>query len=118
MWQDLATASVTSDAASPLLDDHASEGALQLMKYGLKKAKREKVVNKGTPRVHPRVVSATSDEAKLRDCVDGRNWLQYKLNGELKNDVPGSHFRADATVTRSGHSWKVTYLYVHEAGSC
>lgn len=118
MWRDLTRASETSDAASPLLDDHATGGALAVMKYGLDKSKKEQVVSKGAPRVDPEVASANSREVVLVDCVDDRNWLQYKLNGELKNDVPGGHFRADATVRRSEGAWKVTDLYMHEAGSC
>lgn len=89
-----------------------------MMKYGLKKAKKEKLVSKGAPLVDPEVVSAIDSEVELRDCVDDRNWLQYKLDGELKNNVPGGHFRTDATVNRVGGVWKVSYLYMHEAGSC
>ncbi|MER6146230.1 hypothetical protein ABT174_40605 [Streptomyces sparsogenes] len=91
---------------------------MELMKYGLRKAKKEKVVSKGTPHVSPKVVAVTTNEVKLRDCVDGTDWLQYKLNGELKNDVPGSHFKVDARVLRNGNVWKVSYFYVHEAGTC
>jgi len=118
MWRDLTRASETSDAESPLLDDHATGGALELMKYGLKKSKEEQVVSKGAPRLYPKVVSATSREVMLVDCVDDRNWLQYKVNGELKNAVPGGHFKADATVRRSKGAWKVSDLYMHEVGSC
>jgi hypothetical protein len=118
MWRDLTVASLTSNAASSSLDDHARDGALELMKYGLKNAKKEKLVSKGAPLLDPEVVSTIGSEVKLRDCVDDRNWLQYKLNGELKNDVPGGHFRTDAKVRRVGGVWKVSYLYMHEAGSC
>ncbi|MFD8460523.1 hypothetical protein [Streptomyces antimycoticus] len=100
------------------MDDHATGGALELMKYGLKKAEKEKVVVKGRLRVHPEVVTAAAQKVKLRDCVDGTDWLQYRLDGKLKNDVPGSHFRADATVLRKGAVWKVSYLYMHDAGTC
>jgi hypothetical protein len=118
MWRDLTRASEASDAASPVLDDHATGGALALMKYGLKKSMKEQVVSKGAPRVDPEMVSVNSREVVLVDCVDDRNWLQYKLNGELKNNVPGGHFKADATVRRSKGAWKVTDLYMHEAGTC
>ncbi|WP_245685653.1 hypothetical protein [Streptomyces yerevanensis] len=118
MWRDLTLASETSDAASPLLDDHATGGALELMKYGLQKSKREQVVSKGAPRVDPEVLSATSQKVVLVDCVDDRKWLQYKLNGELKNNAPGGHFKADATVRHSKGVWKVSDLYMHEVGSC
>ncbi|UWS75403.1 hypothetical protein [Streptomyces noursei] len=118
MWRDLVAASETSDAASPLLDDHATSGALELMKYGLRKAKADNVVSKGSPRVDPQVVSATNQEVVLRDCVDSTRWLEYKLNGELKNDVPGGHEKAEATVRLSDGMWKVSKLYLHAAGSC
>ncbi|MFI0818585.1 hypothetical protein ACH4TX_19085 [Streptomyces sp. NPDC021098] len=118
MWQDLTVASATSDATSPLLDDHARGDALELMRYGLKKAKKERVVTKGEPHVAPKVVKATRQEAQLEDCVDGTDWLQYELNGELKNDVPGSHRKADAIVRREGGVWKVSSFHVYEAGSC
>ncbi|MEU6572546.1 hypothetical protein [Streptomyces sp. NPDC046805] len=118
MWRDLTRASETSDANSPLLDDHASGGALELMKYGLSKSKKEQVVSKGAPQVNPEVVSADSQKVVIVDCVDDRKWLQYKLNGELKNDVPGGHFRTDATIRHGQGGWKVSELYMHEAGSC
>lgn len=118
MWRDLAAVSASLDPNTSRLHDHATRGALELMKYGLKKAKKEEVVVKGVVHVNPEVVEASTKEVKLRDCVDGTKWLQYKLNGELKNDVPGSHFKVDARVLRNGVVWKVSYLYVHEDGTC
>ncbi|MGI5353020.1 hypothetical protein ACQEU8_33300 [Streptomyces sp. CA-250714] len=118
MWGDLTQASKTSDASSKLLDDHAEGGALQLMKYGLRNAKKAKRVVKGTPRPHPEIVSAKSGEVVIRDCVDGTHWLNYKLSGEPEDNNPGSHFKADATVKRSDGAWKVSRLYMHEGGSC
>ncbi|MFJ5952521.1 hypothetical protein [Streptomyces noursei] len=118
MWRDFAKASETSDAASPVLRVHAAGGALELMKYSMRKAKQDQVVSKGAPKVDPQVVSATGQEVTLRDCVDGTRWLLYKLNGELENDVPGSHTKADATVRFDGGTWKVSKLYLYQAGSC
>lgn len=118
MWRDLVAVSAAPDPDSERLDDHATDGALELMKHGLRQAKKDKVVTKGTPVLAPEVVSGTETSVVLRDCVDGRKWLQHKLNGELKNDVPGSHRKADATVRRDGDSWKVSHLYLYEAGSC
>ncbi|MDG4856763.1 hypothetical protein P8605_01040 [Streptomyces sp. T-3] len=117
-WKDLAAVSAAPDLKSPRLDDHATGGALQLMRYGLKRALKEGIVSKGEPRPAPTVTSSTRDKIVIRDCVDGTDWLQYKRNGELKNDVPGTHFKADATVRRSGGVWKVSDLYMHESGSC
>ncbi|MFF4602722.1 hypothetical protein ACFY12_08215 [Streptomyces sp. NPDC001339] len=118
MWSDLVAVSASPDPGSPHLEEHATGGALELMKYGLRRAVKEGVVSKGNPRLAPEAVSATDDEVTIRDCVDGTKWLQYKLNGELKNDVPGSHFKADATVRRADGEWMVDRLYMHESGSC
>ncbi|MGW3952884.1 hypothetical protein ACWEKM_18605 [Streptomyces sp. NPDC004752] len=118
MWHDLTVASRTSDAASPLLDDHARGGAFELLKYGLQKSKEEGLVSKGAPKVHPEVVSPGASKVVLADCVDDTDWLLYKRNGELKDDVPGGHIKTDATVQRAQGTWKVTDLYMYEAGSC
>ncbi|PJJ04182.1 hypothetical protein BX264_4586 [Streptomyces sp. 2333.5] len=118
MWGDLVAVSASPDPRSPLLKKHAMGGALELMRYGLKRSEQEGVVSKGTPRLMPKVVSAADSKVEIRDCVDGANWLQYKRNGELKNDVPGSHFKTDATVRRVDGEWKVASLYMHESGSC
>ncbi|MVO90748.1 hypothetical protein GPA10_39920 [Streptomyces sp. p1417] len=114
----MAAVSATPAPNSPRLDDHAVGGALELLKHGLTTAQKQQVVTRGAPRPDPGIASASPDKVVIRDCVDGTDWLQYKRNGELKNDVPGSHFKADATVRRVDGMWKVSDLYMHEAGSC
>lgn len=118
MWHDLTVASRTSDASSPLLDDHARGGALELLKYGLRKSEKEGLVSKGAPKVNPEVVTAGADKVVLVDCVDDTGWLLYKSNGEPKDNAPGGHLKTDATVQRFRGAWKVTDLYMHETGSC
>ncbi|MBA0049765.1 hypothetical protein E0L36_02250 [Streptomyces sp. AJS327] len=118
MWEDMAQASKTSDASSPQLDDHAQGAALRLLKFGLTQNAKNDVVSRGRPRIAPRVIDATEERVKLRDCVDDTKWLLYKRDGTLKNHVPGSHDRADAIVEVVKGEWKVTSLYLHEAGSC
>ncbi|MDG4856774.1 hypothetical protein P8605_01095 [Streptomyces sp. T-3] len=122
MWEDMTVASHTADPEHPRLDDHAADGALQLLEFGLEKTRKEKLVAKGAPKVDPRIVSASPSAeptvVKLVDCVDSTNWLQYKGNGELKDDVPGGHGKAEATVTYRKGRWLVTQLYAHASGSC
>lgn len=118
MWHDLTVASKTSDASSPLLDDHARGGALELLKYGLRKSQKEGLVSRGAPKVDPVVTAADAGKVVLADCVDDTDWLLYKRNGELKNEVPGGHLKTDATVQRTDGVWKVTDLYMDKAGSC
>lgn len=118
MWQDLVDASKTADANSPRLDDHAAGEAVESMKTGLRNAKKEKIVIKGEPRLNPKIQSSVGDGVTLRDCVDSTNWLQYKLNGDLKDDVPGGHGKAEATVEPHKGKWKVTKLALHPSGTC
>lgn len=66
----------------------------------------------------PEVVEATGDKVTLRDCVDGTRWLQYRLDGRLKDDIPGSHRKADATVEKVSGNWRVSRFYLYKAGSC
>lgn len=117
-WRDLAVVSASPDPASPRLNDHAMGGALELMRHGLETARKQGVVTRGSPRLDPEISSASGDKVVIRDCVDGTDWLQYKQNGELKNTVPGSHRKVDASVRRVDGVWKVSDLYMHEAGSC
>ncbi|AXK37709.1 hypothetical protein DVA86_27765 [Streptomyces armeniacus] len=118
MWRDLTEAAKTSDAASPHLDDHASGAALDTLKQGLESAKKQKLVVRGTPRLHPEVDRESAHKVELWDCVDSTRWLQYKLSGELKNDVPGGHAKAEVTVERDGHTWKVTAFAMYRTGTC
>jgi hypothetical protein len=76
------------------------------------------VVAKGVPRVVPEVVTAGAEKVTLRDCADGTNRLQHKMSAGLKNDVPGAHWAAEATVVLQGGERKVSDLYPHESGSC
>ncbi|MGP3949620.1 hypothetical protein [Streptomyces sp. 7N604] len=122
MWDDLAVASHTANPEHPRLDDHAVDGALRLLRHGLDKTRQQKLVAKGAPKVNPEVEEASPTErptsVKLIDCVDSTKWLQYKPNGELSNDVPGGHGKAEATVTYREGRWVVTDLYMHESGTC
>ncbi|MDF2261129.1 hypothetical protein [Streptantibioticus ferralitis] len=114
----MAVASAYADPGWPHLPDHADDGALRLLKYGLEKAQAENIVTKGVPQVDPLVIASGANTVKLQDCVDGTGWLQYAKSGALKNDRPGSRSKADATVTREKDAWKVTALYLHESGTC
>jgi hypothetical protein len=90
--------------------------------YGLEKAQAERVVTKGAPRLEPEVVRTRPADVPtavdLEDCMDDTQWLQYKLDGSLKNDVPGSHHHTKATVEYVHGAWKVSKLYVDQAGTC
>lgn len=118
MWRDLAEAAKTSNASSPQLDDHASGAALDLLEQRLDSAKKEEVVLKGTLRLHPVIASGSDREVEVRDCVDSTKWLVYRLNDELRDNVPGGHSKAEASVAFDGAGWKVNELVLYRSGTC
>jgi hypothetical protein len=122
MWADMVEAAKTSDYASPRLTDHATSQALQLLSGALRKAHDQQLVAKGTPRFSPHVTGVTPQErpvaVSLEDCMDGSDWLNYRLDGTLQNDVPGGKHRATATVGYVDGRWMVTRLTIGEVGSC
>jgi hypothetical protein len=122
MWADVVEAAKTSDYDSPRLADHADMQALLLMTGALRSAHQNKVVAKGTPRFSPQVTKVTPPDnpiaVSLKDCVDGRDWLNYRLDGRLQNDVPGGHRLTTATVGLLKGRWVVTRLEIGKAGTC
>jgi hypothetical protein len=122
MWKDLEAAGRSADPNAPQLGDHATGGALRLLKYGLTKDRQEAVVAKGYVVLSPQVKSATPATAPtqvgIMDCSDDSHWLQYKKTGRLKDQVPGGHHLTDATVQLQNGSWKVSDFYLHEVGTC
>jgi hypothetical protein len=118
MWKDAAVASRTSDVDHPRLDDHATGAALMLLQYVMREHAKDGHLARGAPRHNVLVAKSSADGRVLRDCMDSTDWLMYKQNGELVNDVPGSHRRVDATVKRRGDAWVVTDLFMHERATC
>jgi hypothetical protein len=122
MWKDLEAAGRTADPNAQQLGDHASGGALRLLKYGLAKDRQDGVVAKGyvvlTPQVESATPATTPKQVKITDCSDDSHWLLYKPDGTLKNNVPGGHYKTQATIQRTGDDWKVTELTMGETGSC
>jgi hypothetical protein len=118
MWRNVAFASRTSDPASPLLDDHATGGALTLFRYMLREDRKKGVVTKGRLHLSPTVVSSESARVLVRDCADATDWLHYTKDGTLENDDPGGHHRVDATIRRRAGQWRVERLYIGQVGTC
>jgi len=59
MWTDFATAGHTSNWKSPLLSQHATAYALQVMQKSLYTDHKDGVITKGSPIDHPTVKSAS-----------------------------------------------------------
>ncbi len=119
MWEDTAVASETSDVNHPRLGNHASGNALTLLKFVIEGHATNGHVSQGRPKHDVTVVESQAGRRELQDCMDDTEWLMYeKKNGELVNDVPGSHGLVDATVELSEGRWIVTDLHLYGSATC
>ncbi|MDQ1024786.1 hypothetical protein QF035_002368 [Streptomyces umbrinus] len=118
MWDDLAAAAATSDPKHPRLRAHASEGALELLRYMMREDRKKDVVTNGQLRLDPSAENSEVTRAVIRDCADATDWLHYTKDGKLENDVPGGHHRVDATVRQRGGVWRVERLHIDQVGTC
>ncbi|MFE3206454.1 hypothetical protein [Embleya sp. NPDC059237] len=119
LWAAATKAALTSDYENPELREYAHDDALAYFVGSNLNNKEKGLVAKGEPVIAPRVVAEAGDKVTVADCVDGSNWLKYRLSdGKLADDVPGGHHRAEATVTRTTVGWRVTHLTIEEVGSC
>jgi len=119
---DWVTIAATSDYESTLPARHASGSALDLIYHAVFNNKRNNVVTKGRPLIHPSITaidpSATPTRATVLDCVDTTHWLNYKPDGQLQDNIPGGLRRAQALVVNVGGTWKVSQLVIGEKGTC
>ena len=123
MWQQMQAAGVTADWKDPRLAGYASGQALRTLVTGLRNARDQGIVIKGTIVTHPRVVSVTPaaspDRVLVSDCLDDTHWLNYvAATGRLQNNVPGGHHLTQAVVTGRAGRWTVSQLVVQGPGTC
>lgn len=125
MWQAMQAAGVTADAGYRGLVRYASGQALATLRAGLRSARSQGIVIKGTVVTQPvpgAVTPAGSPDpghVAISDCVDDSRWLDYvAATGKLQDNVPGGHRLAMAVVTRDGTRWKVARLVVQAEGTC
>lgn len=123
MWKEMQAAGVTADWKDPRLASYASGQALSALVTGLRHARGQGIVIKGTIVTHPRAGTAapagSPDRVLVTDCLDDTRWLNYEAaTGRLQNNVPGGHRLVKALVTRSAGQWTVSRLAVHAEGTC
>jgi hypothetical protein len=123
MWQQMQAAGVTADWKDARLAAYASGQALRTLVTGLRNARDQGIVIKGTIVTHPRVVSvspaASPDRVLVSDCVDDTHWVNYvAATGRLQNNVPGGHHLTQAVVTGRAGRWTVSQLAVEGPGTC
>ena len=110
-WADVVAASHTADFRSPRLDDHASGQPVTAIRDHLRQLQQAGLVDRGDIGLAPRVVSANSTTARIRDCQDLTGFLKYDAKtGGLRDQPSGNRYLAEATVTRIGSEWKVTQV--------
>ena len=110
-WADVVAASHTADFRSPRLDDHARGQPVSAIRDHLRQLQQAGLVDRGDIGLAPRVVSANSATARIRDCQDLTGFLKYDAKtGELRDQPSGNRYLAEATVTRIGSEWKVTQV--------
>lgn len=118
MWDDLDAAAGTSDPKHPRLDDHAAEGALELLRYMMRQDRKDGVITMGRLRIAPVVKRGAVSKVVIRDCADSTDWLHYTRDGELEDDIPGGHHRVDSTVGERKGVWRVERMYIDQVGTC
>lgn len=122
MWSDMVAATATGNYQDPRLAQHTTGQAFSILYTGVFRNNQQGLVGKGQPVLHPRVSAISPVTAPTRvtvmDCTDDTNWLNYRRNGKIEDNVPGGRHRTEALVVRSGNIWKVSQLVVQAAGTC
>jgi len=122
MWRVYAVAARTADYTSPALARYAAGDALMVLVRSLYNDHQRRVVIRGRPVLHPRVVSlapATSPvQARVVDCLNDRHWLTYSRSGAPAAGAPAGPHRVAARLRLFGSVWKVTFFVAEKAGTC
>jgi hypothetical protein len=122
MWEDWIAMAATGDYQNPRLSQHTSGRALSLIYRGVYANRRDGVVAKGRPVLTPHVTATSPpdnpDRITVLDCADTTNWLNYRPNGQLEDNIPGGRRRVQALVLKKGGVWKVDVLVVQPVGTC
>jgi hypothetical protein len=118
MWAAMVTAALTSDPASPELARFADGDALAKLRYSLSADHDNGFVTRGPLHISPQATLSSTTTASVADCLDSTQWLKYKPDGSLKDNIPGGRHRTSAEITLREGAWKVMQLNVDGAGTC
>lgn len=124
MWQDFATAGVTSDWRSPVLGQHATGVALTNLSRSLYADHANGLVTRGGPVLDPHPSSVEPVDAPVKvivlDCGDSTNWLKYRASDGARAEGGGGGRRRILAVVekQSDGSWKVSDYAVRDVGTC
>lgn len=122
MWKAYAKAGLTANPDEPNLPAHTADPALKMLRDALAGYRAKNQVFKGEYGSRPTVVETSPKDKPvavvIADCLDSKNFLVYKANGELADDEPGGRRSTGATVHLQGGTWKVTSFAIREKGTC
>ncbi|WP_145908896.1 hypothetical protein [Kitasatospora viridis] len=123
MMQDIVALAATSDYKNPRLASHMIGQPLAQWTKTLANQQLDGVVSHGVPSWNPRVTKVSPpdrpDRVEVSDCLDGANWLRYKLDGELADHIPsGKHVSAAAITLQPDGRWMVTEQLIGAEGTC
>jgi hypothetical protein len=122
MWNAFIAASDDGKVEPPELATYAVGSALAALNRGLARNKANGLHSKGTLRFAPTVtgVSPTTApvEVLIADCVDDSQWLLYREDGALADDIPGGRRKTTAKVERTAAGWMVTTFATQGVGTC
>ncbi|WP_239336551.1 hypothetical protein [Frankia sp. CiP3] len=122
MWEDWIAMAATGDYQNPRLARHASGEALSLIYRSVYANKRDGLVARGRPTFSGMVSAAKPadipDRITVKDCSDGSDWLNYTLDGKLKDTDPGGRHFVQALVVKNSGVWKVDILVIQAVGTC
>ncbi|MEV2276809.1 hypothetical protein AB0I72_14635 [Nocardiopsis sp. NPDC049922] len=114
MWTVVVEASHEGSATPDGLEDHATEGALALMRQALEGVVASGSEVTGEPVLTPELTLEDSTHAVVADCVDDSEW-NIGAPAAAGSAAPR---RVDAELVHDGLAWRVSYLRIWEPGSC
>lgn len=124
MWHAYVEAARTQDPDVQTLSQYAAGDAFDQLAGALAENRKQNEVTRGDPEFDPEVrwLEPKDDpkRAKIVDCADSSDWLQYDAKtGERIKDQPAGSHRVTAVVKQVPRGgWKVTSLTIGEVGSC
>ncbi|MCF2531157.1 hypothetical protein [Yinghuangia soli] len=118
MWAAMLTAALTSDPTFADLERFAAGEALAKLRYSLTVDQQNGLTTKGPLHISAQATLTSGTTATINDCLDDTQWLKYKADGSLKDNIPGSKHHAEAVATLADGLWKITQLRVDGAGTC
>lgn len=108
-WADIVAVGKTADWQSPRLAAHTTGPALQKLRTHFRNLKRFGLIDLGTVKLNPKVVTLRERTATVEDCVDTSRFLLHDAKTRQPREKPDPQPDAGvATLTLTADGWKVS----------